>query len=173
MRLPIPPLFAAASLRWRRLKHLSLPRYTIPSARYSPAQPGTVPCTRNFSRLAWTDLTGDGQAELLLLTIPPAGEADTNVETSAGMQRLHLYAVDDQLTELAVIDGYVNGPDGEGIRWRTGNAMGAQPEVWAGLPLAPLTDPIGWPDRTRRFQVCRWDADQQKLWWWRMCVHEP
>lgn len=122
-----------------------------------------VPCIRNFSRLAWADLTGDRQAELLLLTIPPAGEADTNVETSAGMQRLHVYTVGDQLTELAVVDGYVNGPDGEGIRWRAGDGAGAQPEVWAGLPLAPLTDPIGWPDRTRRFQVYRWDADQQKL----------
>ncbi|MFZ4662079.1 MAG: hypothetical protein ACOYNY_34025 [Caldilineaceae bacterium] len=141
--------------------HLSLHRYA--NEKLAPVDQQSVPCTRNFSRLAWADLTSDGQAELLLLTIPPANEADTNVETSAGTQRLHIYAVGDQLTELAVVDGYVNGPDGEGIRWRAGDGMGTQPEVWAGLPLAPLADPISWPDRTRRFQVYRWDDDQQKL----------
>ena len=141
--------------------HLSLHHYTAEQLPAVAQQ--TVPCTRNFSRLAWVDLTGDGQDELLLLTIPPAGEADTNVESSAGMQRLHIYAVADKLTELAVIDGYVNGPDGAGIHWRAGDGAGVKPEVWAGLPLAPLTDPIGWPDRTRRFQLYRWDAEQRKL----------
>lgn len=51
----------------------------------------------------------------------------------------------------------------EGIRWRAGDGARVQPEVWAGLPLAPLDDPIGWPDRTRRFQLYRWDVEQQKL----------
>lgn len=141
--------------------HLSLHRYTNAQLALVTQQP--LPCTRNFSRLAWADLTGDGQVELLLLTIPPAGEADTDPETSAGMQRLHVYGVGDKLTEVAVIDGYVNGSDGEAIRWRNSSEAETQPEVWAGLPLAPLADPIAWPDRARRFQLYRWDADQQKL----------
>ena len=114
-----------------------------------------LPCTANLTRLAWADVTGDGDDELLLLTIPP--DAETR-ETAAGVQRLHIYAVDSGLTELATLDGALNGPDGAGVRLEDLNGDDTI-EVLVGLPLVSLEHPIAWPDPTRRFQVYRWDAD--------------
>lgn len=141
--------------------HLSLYRNTDHQLTSVARQ--AVPCTRTFSYLAWADITGDGQMELLLRTIPSADETATDGETQAGMQRLHIYAVGNKLTELAVVDGYVNSADGTAIRWQPSTKGGAITEIWAGLPLAPLNDPTPWPDRTRRYQIYRWDTSQQKL----------
>jgi hypothetical protein len=111
-------------------------------------------CTANFTRLAWADVTGDGHDELLLRTIPPEMEA---AETGAGLQRLHVYAVGDELLELATLDGALNGPDGAGIRWEDVDADSVV-EVLAGLPLVDLASRTLPDDLTRRFQVYRWDA---------------
>lgn len=111
-----------------------------------------LPCTINFTRLAWTDITGDGLDELLLITIPPEDEAGGQI------QRLYLYTVaGDQLLEMATLDGFINGADGAGIRWEN-DSRGFRVE--AGLPLVdldnhPTLDQIS---LTRHFQVYEWDS---------------
>lgn len=113
-----------------------------------------LPCTINFTRLAWADVTGDGQAELLLTTIPPD-------EDSLGqMERLIVFAVaDNGMTELAQLDGVINGADGRGIRWQQ-PAEGF--EVEAGLPLLDPDAAETWSDLRleREFQTYRWDEER-------------
>ena len=118
-----------------------------------------LPCTSNFTRLAWADITGDGHDDLLLLTLPPDVEAD---ETGAGLQRLYVYDVSNGLKQIAILDGAINGSDGAGIYWKKSD--NGQVEVWAGIPLMPLTlSNTPWPNFDRRFQVYRWDMQSQKL----------
>jgi hypothetical protein len=119
-----------------------------------------VPCTANLTSLAWADLTGDGQDELLVRTVPPDEETS---DTGPGMQRLYIYNVRDGLTQLATLDGTLNGPDGVGIRWEDTDSDGVT-EILAGLPLMSLTlAPTTWPDLTRRFQIYKWDAATRTL----------
>jgi hypothetical protein len=111
-------------------------------------------CTANLTRLAWADVTGEGQDELLLLTIPP------EVETAGQMQRLYVY--NNNLTELAAFDGVINGEDGVGVRWESA-AEGFKAE--AGLPLI---DPDANPNLAdlrleREFQTYRWDEESQSF----------
>lgn len=110
-----------------------------------------LPCTANLTHLAWADVTGDGQDELLLLTVPP----DTDM--SGQVERLYVYGItDNQLTELATLDGVINGADGAGIRWeRTAEGF----KVEAGLPLLdPDTNPnLGNLRLERQFQTYIWD----------------
>ncbi|GIK40184.1 MAG: hypothetical protein BroJett011_40170 [Chloroflexota bacterium] len=109
------------------------------------------PCTANLTRLAWLDVTGDGQAELLLLTIPP------DAEVAGKVQRLYVYGItENRLSELATLDGGINGADGAGIRWES-TAEGFKVE--AGLPLI---DPDVNPNLAnlrleRQFQRYVWD----------------
>lgn len=108
-----------------------------------------VPCTVNFTRLAWADVTGDGSDELLLQTLLP--------DESAQVERLHVFGLNNNnLTELAVLDGFINGADGAGIRWQT-TAGGFV--VQAGLPLlnpdaSPSFDDIR---LERQFESYVWD----------------
>jgi hypothetical protein len=110
-----------------------------------------LPCTINFTHLAWADVTGDGLAELLLTTIPP------EAEVGAQIQRLYLYSTaNDQLLEMATLDGFINGADGAGIRWE--NREGSF-KAEAGLPLVDLD---GYPtldkiNLIRQFQTYEWD----------------
>jgi hypothetical protein len=118
-----------------------------------------VPCIVDFTRLAWVDVTGDGNDELLLRTIPPY---EDTYKTGAGLQRLYIYAVDDRLIELATLDGILNGSDGVGIRWEDvdGDAVS---EILVGLPLLDIearTLPV---TLTRRFLVYRWDATTREF----------
>lgn len=112
-----------------------------------------LPCTANFTHLAWVELTGDSQEELLLLTIPP----DTDL--AGQVERLYVYSIaGNELTKLTTLDGYINGADGAGIRWEE------TPEgikVKAGLPLL---DPDGNPALNdlhleRKFQTYIWDNE--------------
>jgi hypothetical protein len=111
-----------------------------------------LPCTINFTRLEWLDVTGDGLEELLLVTIPP------DIEAGGQIQRLHLYTVaGDEPVELATLDGYINGADGVGLRWEN---SGQGFRVEAGLPLVeldsfPTLDQI---NLTRQFQTYEWDG---------------
>jgi hypothetical protein len=110
-----------------------------------------LPCTANFTRLAWADVIGGGQAELLLLTLPP------DVEIAGQVQRLYVYELaDGKLIELASLDGVINGEDGVGVRWEN-TAEGLKVET--GLPLI---DPDASPtladlQQEREFQTYRWD----------------
>lgn len=119
-----------------------------------------VPCSINFTHLAWVDVTGDGKEELLLRTIPPY---EDTYKTGASLQRLYIYTIDNNtLTELATLDGEINGPDGEGIRWTDVDTDGVV-EILAGLPLLDIEN---WllPDNTaRRFQIYDWDRVSQKF----------
>jgi hypothetical protein len=116
-----------------------------------------LPCTANLTRLAWADVTGDGQAELLLLTIPP------DVDTAGKIQRLYVYTFpNNKLTELATLDGVINGEDGVGIRWES-TAEGFNVE--AGLPLI---DPDASPTLAdlrleREFEQYRWDEESNSF----------
>ncbi len=119
------------------------------------------PCTLKFTRLAWVDVTNNGQPELLLTTFPP--DDDTG-ETGAGIQRLYVYAVQNGLQQIALIDGTINGVDSVGIRWR--KTANSQVEILAGLPLVSMslvTTPDYWPDLQRHFKVYRWDKTAQAL----------
>jgi hypothetical protein len=120
-----------------------------------------APCTANLSRLAWADVTGDGQPELLWLTVPPPGDWGP---VYPGGQVLHVYAVEPGLRDLALLEGQLNGPDGAGVWWRDLDGDGTV-ELAAGRPLfyrheeyAEMGKPwAGWPT-ARPFQVYRWDA---------------
>ncbi|MBE7469208.1 MAG: PD40 domain-containing protein [Anaerolineales bacterium] len=116
-----------------------------------------LPCTINFTRLAWTDVTGDEQAELLLTTIPP------DEESLGQMERLVVFAVSDEgVTELAHLDGVINGADGRGIRWRQ------SPQGFEAQVMLPLIDPdtatslLGLR-RERAFNLYRWDKKGQEF----------
>ena len=110
-----------------------------------------VPCTANLTHLTWADVTGDGSAELLLLTIPP------DAETGGRLQRLHVYTTTgNKLVELTTLDGFINGADGAGIRWEsTVEGFEVQAEL-------PLIDPDAFPTfgdirLEREFQTYVWD----------------
>lgn len=116
-----------------------------------------LPCTVNFTRLAWVDMDDDGQVELLLQTIPP------DIELAGNIERLYVYAVDDTLTELATLDGVINGPDGIGVRWEK---LADRFNVYAGLPLADLDHlEAGWASVSleRRFQIYTWDEENNRF----------
>jgi sugar lactone lactonase YvrE len=121
------------------------------SGKFQPAGRLDLPCTANLTHLAWLDVTGDGQAELLLLTIPP------DAEIAGKVQRLYVYTItDNRLSELATLDGAINGADGAGIRWES-TLEGFKVE--AGLPLI---DPEANPSLSdlrleRQFQTYVWD----------------
>jgi hypothetical protein len=121
------------------------------NGKFQPAGRLDLPCTANLTRLAWLDVTGDGQDELLLLTIPP------DTEIAGKVQRLYVYAItDNRLSGLATLDGAINGADGAGIRWEN-TAEGFKVE--AGLPLI---DPDANPSLAdlrlaRQFQTYVWD----------------
>lgn len=117
-----------------------------------------MPCTSNFTQLAWADVTRDGVDDLLLITLPPDDESE---ETGAGLQRLYIYDVSNGLKQIAMIDGAINGEDGIGIQWR--KASDGRIEVMAGLPLMPLTLAPTWPDLERHFQIYHWDIKSQSL----------
>jgi dipeptidyl aminopeptidase/acylaminoacyl peptidase len=106
-------------------------------------------CAANLTHLDWTDVTGDGEDELLLATFPPDADGQT--------QRLYVYTISgDQLAELAHLDGSVNGPDGVGVRWeKTSEGF----KVETGLPLV---DPDAFPTLDnlrlgREFQTYVWN----------------
>ena len=113
-----------------------------------------VPCTANFTRLAWIDVTGDGNDELLFRTIPPNSN---NPETGAGLQRLYIYGADKGLVEIAVIEGAVNGPDGIGVYWEEREEDDTV-EIMAGLPIIDLEHRVVPDSLTRQFNIYRWDA---------------
>lgn len=118
-----------------------------------------LPCTSNFTRLSWVDVTGDGRDDLMLITLPPDEEL---VETGAGVQRLYVYDVSNGLREIARLNGAINGADGAGIRWR--ETADGKVEILAGIPFLSLDRlPRKWPILERRFQVDRWDAQTQSL----------
>ncbi|MFN8454112.1 MAG: hypothetical protein U0401_05450, partial [Anaerolineae bacterium] len=115
------------------------------------------PCTLNFTRLAWADVTGDGQDELLFTTIPP------DEESLGQMERLVILGVTDKgVTELTHLDGVINGADGRGIRWQQ-SAQGF--EVQAGLSLLDPDTTQSWSDLRleREFQTYRWDEGSQSF----------
>lgn len=125
------------------------------SGKFQQAGRLDLPCTANLTRLAWLDVTGDGQEELLLLTIPP------DAEIAGKVQRLYFYTVtDNRLNELATLDGAINGPDGTGVHWES-TAEGFKVE--AGLPLI---DPDANPSLDslrleRQFQTYVWDEESR------------
>jgi hypothetical protein len=127
------------------------------SGKFQQAGRLDLPCTANLTRLAWLDLTGDGRAELLLLTIPP------DAEIAGKVQRLYVCGItDNRLSELATLDGAINGADGAGIRWES-TAEGFKVE--AGLPLI---DPDANPNLAdlrleRQFQTYVWDEGSRGL----------
>lgn len=114
-----------------------------------------LPCTVNLTRLAWVDVTGDGQEELLLITIHPDDKAFGQT------QRLHVYSTsNDTLIQVATLDGTINGADGVGIRWQ----QPAQSfNVQAGLPLIDPDTTLSLFSlrRARAFQTYRWDEGSQ------------
>ncbi|HXV44613.1 MAG TPA: VCBS repeat-containing protein, partial [Anaerolineae bacterium] len=141
---------------------LDVPQCRLTVARYDngkfePAGRLDLPCTANLTRLAWADVTGDGQDELLLLTIPP------DVDTAGKLQRLYVYALPDhKLTELAMLDGVINGEDGVGVRWES-TAEGVKVE--AGLPLIDPDANPGLADLRleREFQTYVWDEGSKRF----------
>lgn len=106
-----------------------------------------LPCEINFSKLAWLDVTGDGQDELLWLMIPTD-------QFEASLQRLYIFSARDELNLLASVEGYINGADGVGIRWE---GEGNQFTVIAGIPL----EQSDWAMLTleRRFRHYQWHGD--------------
>lgn len=113
-----------------------------------------VPCTPAFTRLMWVDITGDGEDDLVLLTAAP------EVDALAQVQRLHLYTVSDgTLTELATLEGVINGADGIGVRVE--RAPGGGWRLLAGLPLVdPDAHSLDLDDirLERVFRTYVWDA---------------
>lgn len=107
-----------------------------------------LPCEINFSKLAWLDVTGDGQDELLWLTIPTD-------QFEASLQRLYIFSARDELTLLASVEGYINGSDGVGIRWE---GEGNQFMVFAGIPM----EQSDWAALTleRQFRHYQWHGDR-------------
>ena len=107
-----------------------------------------VRCVPRFSHFYWADVDGDGAEELLFLTIPP----DT-----LGIRRLYVYRISNGFTKLATIDGYINDPDGVGIKWeQTSNGF----RLSAGLSPLYNDQHIGGLENMstdRRFQTYRWD----------------
>jgi len=118
-----------------------------------------LPCIVNFTRLALVDVTGDGDEELLLRTIPPY---EDTYKTGASLQRLYIFAMDDTLDELAIFDGELNGVDGEGIRWIDVDNDGIV-DILVGLPLLDIENTI-LPDNTAlRFQIYQWNTVNQEF----------
>jgi len=118
-----------------------------------------VPCIEDFTSLAWVDVTGDGEDELFLRTIPPY---EDTYKTGASYQRLHIYTVGDEVIELAVLDGELNGSDGEGVRWEDLDGDGTV-EILLGLPLLDIED-REFPDTlARRFRILRWDSESREF----------
>jgi hypothetical protein len=109
--------------------------------------------------LAWADVTGDGKEELLLRTIPPNLES---YKPGASFQRLYVYSVGDELTKLAKLDGELNGPDGEGVRWIDIDGDGTF-EILLGLPLLDIRNSEIPDTLERRFQVFYWETSEQKF----------
>jgi hypothetical protein len=129
------------------------------AGQFSPVIQHTVPCTINFTHLTWADVTNDGQNELLLLTLPPNVQGR---ETGAGMQRLYIYTLGQDVAELATLEGAFNGPDGAGIRWKDIDGDGKL-EILAGLPFVDLNDSKLPENLDRRFRVYRWNATTHKF----------
>lgn len=116
-----------------------------------------LPCTLNFTQLAWADVSGDDEDELLLTTIPPD-------EKSLGqIERLVVFGVTDKkLTEIARLDGVINGPDGRGIAWQQ------SPQGFRVQVMLPLIDPdtathLFALRRKQAFNVYRWDKRGQEF----------
>lgn len=112
-----------------------------------------VPCTPAFTHLTWADVTGDGLDDLLLLTIAP------ELDALGQQQRLVVFSTaDGYLTQIATLDGAINGADGVGIRLESADG-GLR--VLAGLPLAdPDAGPLSLADvrLERAFRTYTWDA---------------
>lgn len=142
-----------------RLGICLLNAYAYDNGAFNPLGQAKFYCVADFTHMLWTDLTGDGQAELAVKTIPPdAG----SVETPAGLQRVYVYSTDAGLVELARIDGVLNGQDGAGIRLVDVDGDG-HVEILAGLPLIDLEQRVVPDTADRRFQVYRWNATTRQF----------
>ena len=76
---------------------------------------------------------------------------------------MYLYSVaNDQLLELATLDGFINGADGAGIRWE--NREGGF-RVEAGLPLVDLDSypTLEKINLIRQFQSYEWDKSRNNF----------
>lgn len=123
--------------------------------RFEVIQRLDLPCVPNFTRLFWEDIDEDGVAELLFLTLAN-GEND-----GPGIEQLRIYRVGDRLTELANVNGKINGTDGRGIRWEfvDNNFL-----LYAGLtPSDYQCWTFSCISFERRWQTYRWDVETNTL----------